>query len=756
MLTPANGSTILRNRLSKTIYLRCLRASLCGILALAPAWGQLRSAYYDHVFFDNSVTPDRYYSSEGKAGAPSRLVLDHNRLPVDSVHFRTPPNALRLEWKSAAGGTWEATISLDRWRERGLPFAGDTLSFWCFSSEPVAAAALPRLQLSDGNSGFSAPLELGAIAPAIPAARWVQVRIPLRLFRGSSPRSFDPQTMQSLSFLQGAGDDAGHRLAIDEIRIDDARPSDRVPGTPQGLRAKGYERHIDLSWDAAAGAERYVVYRSANGKDFVPVGIDEAGSHRYADFLGEPDRKAFYRVTASNGDYRESAPSAVVSAATRQMTDDEMLTMLQEACFRYYWEAGHAASGMALENIPGDPNLVATGASGFGILALIAGAERGFASRAEVAARVTKIVRFLEGAARFHGAWPHFMDGRTGRPVLLFGRHDNGGDLVETAFLVQGLLAARQYFVADKELYARITKLWETVEWDWYRGSPQHDHLVWHWSPDFGFSDHALVGWNETMIAYLLAIASPTHPVPASLYHSGWAGQSEERMAYRRGWGETQDGDHYVNGKTYFGIRLDVGVGTGGPLFFTHYSLLGFDPRGIRDRYTNYFENSRALSAINRAYCIDNPRHFAGYGKSVWGLTASDDPWGYLAHAPDRNHDNGTITPTAALSAFPYTPEESMEAFRQFYRELGSRLWGVYGFRDAFNLQENWFARLYLALDQAPIVAMIENHRSGLLWKVFMANPEIRPALGRIGFQPDPPRASADPIELKQRMRIAR
>src|ERR1039457_712155 len=269
-----------------------------------------------------------------------------------------------------------------RGRHAGLPFAGAPLSFWCFSSEPVAAAALPRVQIADGNSGFSAPLELGANAPAIPAGRWIQVRIPLRLFRGSSPRAFDPRTMQTLSFLQGASDDAGHKLAIDEIRIDDARPSDRVPGTPQGLRAKGYERHIDLSWDAATGAERYVVYRSADGKDYVPVGTDEAGSHRYADFLGAPDRKAFYRVTASNRDYRESPPSAVVSAATRPMTDDEMLNMLQEACFRYFWEGGHAASGMALENIPGDPNLVATGASGFGILALRAGADRGFPPRA--------------------------------------------------------------------------------------------------------------------------------------------------------------------------------------------------------------------------------------------------------------------------------------------------------------------------------------------------------------------------------------
>jgi exo beta-1,2-glucooligosaccharide sophorohydrolase (non-reducing end) len=262
-------------------------------------------------------------------------------------------------------------------------------------------------------------------------------------------------------------------------------------------------------------------------------------------------------------------------------------------------------------------------------------------------------------------------------------------------------LAARQYFKGDGEagqsLYRRITQLWETVEWDWYRRSPQNNALLWHWSSQWSwFIDHRLTGFNETMITYLLAIASPTHGVPASLYYTGWAGQSEAAIAYRSGWSGSNEGDRYINGHTYFGIKLDVGVGTGGPLFFTQYSFMGFDPRGIHDRYTDYFDNNRNLALIDQAYCESNPGHFQGYSADDWGLTASDDQLGYLAHAPDRATDNGTITPTGALASFPYTPEASMAALKFFYRQLGDRLWGVYGPRDAFNLNaELVLARLH-------------------------------------------------------------
>jgi hypothetical protein len=178
-------------------------------------------------------------------------------------------------------------------------------------------------------------------------------------------------------------------------------------------------------------------------------------------------------------------------------------------------------------------------------------------------------------------------------------------------------------------------------------------------------------------------------------------------------------------------------VGSGGPLFFTHYSYMGFDPRGLRDRYTDYFVNNRDIALINYRYSLKNPGRFKGYGPGAWGLTASDDQLGYSAHAPDALDDNGTITPTGALASFPYTPQESMAALKHFYRDLGDQIWGVYGPRDAFNPENNWVSPIYMGLNQAPITVMVENYRTGLIWKLFMSNPEMQPMLDKIGFKPD-------------------
>ncbi|MGC1294240.1 MAG: glucoamylase family protein [Alloacidobacterium sp.] len=308
----------------------------------------------------------------------------------------------------------------------------------------------------------------------------------------------------------------------------------------------------------------------------------------------------------------------------------------------------------------------------------------------------------------------------------VFGVLDNGGDLVETSFLMQGLLTARQYFNGpnerERDLSRRITQLWESVEWDWYRDSPQSDFLFWHWSPEWNWPiHHPLIGFNEVMVTYLLAIASPTYGVPAEMYYSGWASQAQGALDYRQGWSSTSDGNHYANGHTYFGIKLDVGSGTGGPLFYTHYSFMGFDPHALHDRYTaSYFENNRNIALINRAYCMANPKHYPGYGANTWGPTASDTPEGYAASAPDEADDHGTMTLTGALASFPYTPEASMEAFKHYYRDLGGDLWGIYGPRDAYTPGGTWVSPIYMGFNQAPIIAMVENYRTGLLWKNFM------------------------------------
>jgi exo beta-1,2-glucooligosaccharide sophorohydrolase (non-reducing end) len=718
------------------------------LLFVVPTLMQGQSSYFPQTFFDNSLTSDSYYYSAGKASTPSTLELLGGKLPVETGHFRTPPNALRLRWKSMGQGGWSTEIRLYQWRNREINFPGDTLVFSCYAPEAIRPEDFPRLALKDKDNNFTQPLNISNFVQGVGARQWTEVRVPLDRFVTASIHPFEPRRMNSIFFVQGEADRQDHTLIVDEFRTAARELPSARPALPvvRHIQAKGYERHVDVSWDLIEDKSiaRYVIYRSLDGRTFSPIGIQLPGVCRYSDFLGKPGQQVAYKVVTSDVSYRESALSEAASASTRAMSDDELLTAVQEACFRYYWEGADPHSGMTRENFPGDDRIVATGASGFGIMALVVGVHRGFITREQGLQRMRQIADFLGKADRFHGVWPHFMNGETGHRMPVFGVYENGADLVETAFLLEGLLSARQYFKgstpAEQELDKEITHLWESVEWDWFRRMPDGDALYWHWSPEYSWHiNHRLTGWNEVMITYLLAIASPTHGVPASLYYTGWAGQSKAAIEYRQSWGQSAAGDHYTNGKTYEGIKLDVGVGSGGPLFFTHYSFMGFDPH-MRDRFTNYFDNNRSQVRINRAYCIRNPGHFPGYGENCWGITAVDGPEGYVPYEPNPKMDDGTIAPTGAIASFPYTPEASMKALKYFYREIGDRLWGIYGFRDAFNLKQNWFSNIYMGLNQAPMVVMIENYRTGLVWKNFMANPEMQPMMQHIGFQPEPSR----------------
>lgn len=398
------------------------------------------------------------------------------------------------------------------------------------------------------------------------------------------------------------------------------------------------------------------------------------------------------------------------------ITDEELLTKIQQQTFTYFWDYAHPVSGLARER-KGSGNTVTTGGSGFGVMAIIAGVERNFITRQEGIQRMEKIVNFLENADRFHGAWPHWMNGNTGE-VIPFSPKDDGADLVETAFMIQGLLTFRQYLNPtdpdEQELIDKITALWHEVEWDWFTND--EEALYWHWSPNYNFEMNMKIrGHNETQITYILAASSPTHPIEASVYHNGYAINGG-----------------IVNGNEYYGYTLPMGQALGGPLFFTHYSYLGLDPRNLEDDYGNYWQQNTRHALIHQAYCADNPKNYVGYNAKCWGLTASDNHEGYSAHSP--TNDLGVITPTAAVASLPYTPEKSMEAIHHFYYKLGDRLWGEHGFYDAFNVTENWWANSYISIDQGPIVLMIENHRSQLLWELFMADTEIQAGLNTLGF----------------------
>lgn len=411
-------------------------------------------------------------------------------------------------------------------------------------------------------------------------------------------------------------------------------------------------------------------------------------------------------------------------------SDDDFLDFIEHTHLNYMWEGAEPTSGLAPERIQpdndyplNDADVITTGGSGFGIMGLIVGIERGFIDREEGVARFHKIADYLAKADRFHGVWPHWIKGPTGKTVS-FGEKDNGADLVESSFLMQGLLCARQYFrdgnESERELASKIDTLWREMEFSFFQQDGR-DVLYWHWSPDYGWDmNFALEGYNECLIAYILGASSPTYPIAPEAYHKGWA----------RGGAIVSDTAAYGHKLV---LRHNGAEEMGGPLFWAHYSYIGFCPKGTKDKYADYWELNRNHTLINHDYCVENSKGFAGYGEDCWGLTASySGVVGYTAHAP--NNDLGVITPTAALSSFPYTPEESMRALRYFYFEKGDALWGKYGFYDAFSSNDDWYANGYLAIDQCTIAPMIENHRTGLLWKLFMSAPEVKEGLKKLGF----------------------
>lgn len=401
-----------------------------------------------------------------------------------------------------------------------------------------------------------------------------------------------------------------------------------------------------------------------------------------------------------------------------RIPDEELLTLVQRQTFRYFWDFGHEHSGMARERTTSG-NVVTTGGTGFGVMAMLVAAERGFISRTDALQRIQKIVSFLSDECEsYHGAYAHWINGATGETVP-FSTEDNGADLVETGLLFQGLLTARAYFdgtdEAETGLRNDITRLWEAIEWTWFQKEGEKA-LYWHWSPNYQWAKNLPIrGWNECLIVYVLAASSPTHSIAKEVYDEGWARNGGIR-----------------NGKSFYGITLPLGSDKGGPLFLSQYSFIGLNPTGLRDRYADYWEQNRNHTLINYNHCVQNPNGFGGYGADCWGLTASDGDSGYSAWSP--TNDKGVIAPTAALSAFPYTPDESMAALHFFYYKLGDRLWKEYGFIDAFNLSKGWYDDQQIAIDQGPIVCMIENYRTGLLWKLFMGIPEVKQGLQKLGF----------------------
>ena len=510
----------------------------------------------------------------------------------------------------------------------------------------------------------------------------------------------------------------------------------KVNGVNNGLTYYGINTNPIIKFSFSAAINRSTVstafsFKNNNGS-IVPVNISyENGDSTVVlqpssalSFISKYILSVSTNLQSQAGGTLQSSTAVNLSTAIDPsdkfpvISDNALLDLVQQQTFKYFWDFGHPVSGLARErNTSGET--VTSGGSGFGIMAIVTGISRNFITRAQGLARMQTIVSFLKNTAqRFHGAYPHWMNGTTG-VVIPFSTKDNGADLVETSYLMEGLLIARQFFsgadATETTLRNDINSIWNAVEWNWFRQSNQNV-LYWHWSPIYNWDMNVqLKGWNEALITYVLAASSTSYSIPKIVYDNGWASNGG-----------------IVNNNSYYGYTLPLGPALGGPLFFEHYSFLGINPTGLNDMYANYQTQTINHTKINYEYCKSNPKGYYGYSNLCWGLTASDIQGGYTASSP--TNDVGVIAPTAALSSFPYTPTESMQSLKFFYYKLGDKIWGPYGFKDAFSLNDTWFTDSYLAIDEGPIIVMIENYRSGLLWNLFTSCPEIKTGMKNLGF----------------------
>ncbi|MGC9355170.1 MAG: glucoamylase family protein, partial [Mariniphaga sp.] len=590
-----------------------------------------------------------------------------------------------------------------------------------FAENEFPAAALPLIGFRGVNKNGSGDVNsqlfpLENYNENIPANEWTKVKFPLSvLFNDSESNDLDFTQVKGIIFNQSESNGTSRLIFIDEISA--FKSLSEIPAV-ENFVATGYDSHAELNWDFPLEDLAYWIYASFDGGQNFELRAQTSENY-YLDFVPEQARNSevFYRVV-STFQGNESEP-AEASAQIRDFSDDELLDMVQRYTFRYFWEGAHQATGMALERSNGNGRTAASGATGMGLMAMIVAHEREYKPQEEIKDRILKILEFLENCERHHGAWSHWYDADT-YETQPFTEDDDGGDIVETSFVAQGLIALKNYFGGTdaKSIQIRETadRLWRGIDWDWYRNG--QNVLFWHWSPNFNFQKNMKVtGWNECLVTYVMAASSPTHSISKVVYDQGWAGNGA-----------------MVNPRTFYDHEIRLSPDWGGPLFWIHYSHLGINPRGLSDKYADYWQEHVNTAKIHHAYAIDNPLGFVNYSEKNWGFTASDDPDGYTAHQPVHN-DNGTISPTAALASMPYTPEESKKALKYFYRERGGDLFGIYGPYDAFNDERDWVQEAYIGIDQGPIVVMIENHRTGLLWNAVMQDADVQAGLDKLGFE---------------------
>jgi hypothetical protein len=673
------------------------------------------NTFYDQGIVDIANLGQSFFEHTSPPGAPQW----NDKVPCSTTSFKGG-TSLKFNYISSSTGNWKATIYRKDWTTTSINTM-DSLSFFIYAENQLPSSALPLIGLKAINLSGTGEIDtklypLAGYNGPVQAKTWTKIRIPVSvIINDPLNNQVDFASIKGVIFNQSETDQSSRQILIDQVLA--FKNIDKVPDIID-FKVTGYDSHAELMWTFPMNDLSYRVYASFDGGQTYQVRT-ETESNDYLDFVPESARNStvLYRLKAF---YQEKESPTVESAANiKDCNDDGLLDLVQRYSFRYFWEGAHQQTGMALERTNDDTITVASGATGMGLMAMIVAYEREFHAREQIKDRILKILNFLATCQRHHGAWSHWYYANTFQ-TKPFSTKDDGGDLVETSYVATALMALRNYFSDSDSKSIQIREnastLLNGIEWEWYRQGNQNV-LYWHWSPNFNFDmNMPLKGWDEALITYLMAASSTSHGISKEVYDQGWA--SNGNMASKR---------------TYYNYDINLSPDWGGPLFWIHYSFLGIDPHGLKDQYADYWQENINTAKIHYAYAVANPKGHVNYGSKCWGLTASDDPYGYTAHQPMSN-DNGTISPTAALSSMPYTPIESKRFLKYLYRERGKDLFGKYGPFDAFNDNLNWVKEAYIGIDQGPIVIMIENYRTGLIWKNVMKDADLQSGLNKLAM----------------------
>lgn len=703
---------------------------------------------YPGVLFDNSIMQGSYAHSYVNYQGTSWVENVQCNLPVSDTLFFTPGNALSLKYVSGQSGNWHADLSFPRRTGSYEATTQEALALKLFVlTDDTDASDLPSISLVLSDGGASTAVDVSRYIGSFSTNSWLSVRVPIGDFR----TPLGDLSIEGIRLAQRHGDGDTHHVLVDQVEfLPLDPPSERLFSSAVLASVKAYDRHVKLTWELPMTPSiRYIkVYRSDDNETFEPVGIKPVFVRNAIDVVPVSNKSYYYKIAWVDYDYAESPFSSVKAAETKPASDDELLDFIQETHVNYFLENAEVNSGMhALSRRMGDPR-VSVKHTGLGLLSQIVGVERGFVSRNLLANRTLRILRFLENAEQHHGVFPTTLNGRTGQGVH---RSDmlHAVDVVATAYLIQGMLVAKQYFDGDTKeevaLRDNVDKLYKQVNWAEFVAMDGDDpFLLDSWSPVNGFTQaKPLGGFNEGFIGYILALASPTFPIPAESYAKG--------LGYVR---EAVDPDstHFFElvNNAFFGSSLEDNSEEEGPVdeaYFLRTSIstdtiiyglpiavgaiddspmkavlpfLAFDPREKLDTFANYFENNRnLLQAYKRR---DNEIQVDDFSLDIWGSVYRVDTLG---------NQDVVINPAISLSTYPYQPHEALKSARAFYDRYGSHLFTGYGFRPWINPRNNMVSGRFDAISQAVVAVSIENGRSGLVWDLLAKDEYIAKVVAR-------------------------